>query len=114
MAHKIWKYKAVVDRVIDGDTIDITVDVGFSFSTQQRIRLLGVDTPESYGAKRCKAGIEVKKLMKKKLEGKEIIIETGKTGKYGRYLGTIWLGNLNINAWLVKKGLGKEYFGGKR
>jgi len=74
-----------VDRVVDGDTFDVTVDLGFRVTTYQRLRLVGVDTPEIRGPERPE-GLKVKEYVKGLIEGKELTIETFKVGKYGRYI----------------------------
>ena len=87
-----YRYKARLDRVIDGDTFDVSVDLGFTITTYQRLRLVGVDTPEIRGPERPE-GLKVKEYVKGLIEGKELIIETFKIGKYGRYICEVYLGN---------------------
>lgn len=116
----MYKYKAKVTRVVDGDTIDVTIDLGFKITTHQRIRLKGINTPETYTVK--KESEEYKKGMASKLfvidrikkNKDEVIVETNKdTGKFGRYIGDIWLADskISLNVELVEKGLAeyKEY-----
>jgi len=97
-----FTYKATVVRVVDGDTIDVTIQLGFGvWMHGQRIRLYGINAPE----KRTKKGKEVKALVTEMIEGKEIVLRTlkDKKGKYGRWLGIVeelTIGNLND--WLVK------------
>jgi len=116
----MYNYKAKVLRVIDGDTIDILIDLGWKIQIKDRIRFLGVDTPETRtrDKEEKKRGLEAKKYVIDKIEGKEIEIHTEKAGKFGRYLATVYYlegkKKINLNKELVKKGLGKEYFGGKR
>jgi len=87
-----YKYKARLDRVIDGDTYDVTVDLGFTITTNQRLRLVGVDTPEVRGPERPE-GLKVKAYVKDLIEGKKLTIETFKVGKYGRYICEVYLDN---------------------
>lgn len=110
----MYQYKAKVDRVVDGDTIDLIIDLGFKITTHQRIRLAEINTPETYNVKRdseeYKKGIKSKEFVEKRLadNNNEVMIETSKlTGKYGRYIGTIWLGDneVSLNKELVDKGL---------
>ena len=109
----MYKYKAKVERIVDGDTIDVIIDLGFKITTNQRIRFSGINTPETYNVKKTseeyKKGLAAKNYVTKRMEmnNSEIIIETSKdTGKYGRYIGTIWLPDSasSLNDELVEKG----------
>lgn len=71
-------YKAIVDRVVDGDTYDVTVDLGFKIYHKIRLRLRGVDTPEVYGSKACEEGRLASEFVKNLLENKTVIIRTYK------------------------------------
>ncbi len=79
----MYQYKATVEKWIDGDTVDLLIDLGLKVSTKQRFRVLDLDTPE-----RKEPGfMEAKDLAEKTLPiGTEIIVETHKTDKYGRWL----------------------------
>jgi micrococcal nuclease len=110
----MYQYKAKVERVVDGDTIDVVIDLGFKITTNQRIRFAGINTPETYNVKRDSEeyakGLLSKQFVEQRLtdNNNEIIIETDKyTGKYGRYLGTIYLTDsaITLNDELVEKGL---------
>ena len=80
-------YRAKVNRVVDGDTVDFEVDLGFYISIRIRTRLLGVDTPERGRQDFAKAtNILIDLLEQQKDEEGYVMIETGKTGKYGRWL----------------------------
>lgn len=106
----MYKYNAMVDRVVDGDTIDLMIDLGFDVWTHQRIRLSGIDTPE----KNTPLGKALKNHMANLLEGKKIIIDVTKPDKYGRYLGTLWLNEESlesINDQLYANKLAKLYSG---
>jgi len=104
----IYRIKSVY-KVVDGDTIDASIDLGFDISLTKRIRLAGVDTPESRttDAKEKALGLEVKEWLKKKLEGKEdIIVKTelpDSTEKYGRILGHLFIGDKEVSAVNKKK-----------
>ncbi len=109
----MYQYKAKVDRVVDGDTMDLIIDLGFKITTNQRIRLAGIDTPETYNVKKeseeYKKGKAAKDFVEKRLaaNNNEVVIETDKlTGKYGRYIGTIHLDDseISLNEELVSKG----------
>ena len=80
-------YRAKVNRVVDGDTVDFEVDLGFYISIRIRTRLLGVDTPERGRQDFAKAtNILIDLLEQQKDEEGYVMIETKKTGKYGRWL----------------------------
>jgi len=109
----MYKYKANVERIVDGDTIDVIIDLGFKITTNQRIRLAGINTPETYNVKKTseeyQKGLAAKNFVMERIEmnNSVIIIETNKdTGKYGRYIGTIWLpdNETSLNDELVEKG----------
>ena len=109
----MYQYKATVERVVDGDTLDITIDLGFKITTHQRIRLADIDTPEIYSVKKnseeYSRGMEVKKYVENRLAANNntLLVETEKvTEKYGRYVGTIFLADsdITLNDELVEKG----------
>ncbi len=109
--HKPSAYKFVVlnYRVIDGDTIDATVDLGFHITKTDRFRFLGMDAPEINHEKTRQAGQKAKQFVIKKLATAKVIeIETFKQGKFGRYLATIWLDqnyNKSLNQLLLDRNL---------
>ena len=109
----MYQYKAKVERVVDGDTIDLNIDLGFKIITNQRIRLAGIDTPEIYSVKRdseeYNRGMEAKQFVEDRMaaNNNQVIIETDKLiGKYGRYIGTIRVADkeITLNDELVEKG----------
>jgi micrococcal nuclease len=108
-----------VKKVIDGDTIDVVIDLGFSILFESRVRLAGIDTPESRTAdKHEKAlGLEAKKFLADKIkDAKNIVIKTEKldsSEKYGRILGWLYLdGNGNsVNHEMIEKGYAWGYLG---
>lgn len=109
----MYQYKAKVERVVDGDTIDIVIDLGFKITTNQRIRLADINTPETYNVKKdseeYKKGVAARQFVEQRLSenNNNILIETDKfTGKYGRYIGTIYLDDneKSLNDELVEKG----------
>lgn len=115
----MYKYNALIERVVDGDTIDIVINLGFKITTNQRIRLQGINTPETYNVKKdsdeYKAGMKAKEFVLKRIEDNdgEALIETEKdTGKYGRYIATVWLHDnaISLNDELVNKGFAKKAF----
>lgn len=119
--NELYTYKAKILEVIDGDTLDIVIDLGFEVSYKIRVRLLGVDTPEIHSK-----DLEIKKsgLISKKFvedwvgRNPEVIVSTvkDKTEKYGRILATIrpLTGNDALNDLLIKEKLAVSYFGGKK
>ena len=84
-------YNAEVLRVVDGDTFELKIDLGFKIVHENTFRLYGVNTPETRGKERPK-GLKVKEYVKKLIEGKMIVVETFKKGKFGRYVSEIYLG----------------------
>ncbi|NQU51782.1 MAG: thermonuclease family protein [Bacteroidetes bacterium] len=112
----MYKYKAIVERVVDGDTIDVVIDLGFKITTNQRIRLQGINAPETYNVKKdseeYKKGMVAKQYVIQRVEDNdgEAVVQTDKdVGKYGRYIGIIWLADstTSLNDELVEKGLAK-------
>ena len=112
----MYNYKAKLNRVVDGDTIDLIIDMGFKITTNQRIRLAFVDTPETFRRKHdsdeYKAGMASKNFVIKRFEENqnEMRIDTLKnTGKYGRFIGIIHLADseTTLNDELVEKGFAK-------
>ena len=90
-----YRYKGIVDRVVDGDTVDATLDVGFGVFTKQRLRIDDYDAPESWRPKteaEKEHGEAAKARAQELLEGKEVIFTTSKAvGIYGRYGASIEL-----------------------
>ena len=119
-------YRAKLERVVDGDTIDALIDVGFDIWVKKRIRYMGIDTWES----RTRDLDEKKKGLAAKARNLELINEVSSkpgyfrlqshgVGKYGRVLGAIYIkdkdGNtINVNTTLISEGHAYEYFGGKK
>ena len=106
MTEKTYVYNAYVEKIYDADTITCTIDCGFSLSMKrQKIRLHGINAPEVRGVAK-KAGIAARDHLRRKILHKNVLIKTfkDKKGKYGRYLGTVFLEKENINDWLVEMG----------
>lgn len=107
----MYEYRAFVRKVYDGDTITVDIDLGFDMVLKnQKIRLLGINTPEVRGKERA-AGLVSRDALRKKIGSKWITIKTqqDKKGKYGRWLGTIFILDENVNNWLLTEGLAEEY-----
>lgn len=118
----MYKYKAKCVRVVDGDTIDAEMDLGFNITIKKRIRLAGINAPESRtrDLEEKKLGLAAKDRLVELLDEGSLEIESKELGKYGRVLGvlTIYPNNLNlpcnVNDTLVKEGHAVKYDGGKR
>ena len=117
----IYRYKAEVLEVYDGDTCTLKVDLGFDINFVLKARLYGIDTPElrSKDLHEKEKAYIARDFVREKILGKEIRIETHKRGKYGRYLVDIYLKDDKekeycLNDLLVFNGLAKYYDGGKR
>ena len=108
----MFKYNAIVDNVVDGDTVDLSIDLGFSVWHKIRVRLLGIDTPEKW----FDYGKVVKQYVEQSLQGKQIQIVSTKQDKYGRYLVQIYLPGFRetFNQHLIDQGMAKSYFGASR
>jgi micrococcal nuclease len=110
----MYQYKAKVIRIVDGDTLEVELDLGFSIKLKERLRLDGVDTPEIYGVLKesntYAEGMVAFALTKEWLEktNYEIVVETFKKEKYGRYLAkvfsTIDSKSLTLNEFLISRG----------
>ena len=115
-----------INRVLDGDTIDVTIDLGFDLLKKERVRIAGVDTPEKRTRdKEEKAlGLDATAWMKEKLEGAikgddELTIRTelkGGVGKYGRLLGWLYVGDdeFSLNQQMITEGYAWAYDGGTK
>ena len=116
----MYEYKAKLKRVVDGDTCDAYIDLGFNVSVMKRIRFMGVDTWESRtrDLDEKKKGLLAKAFTKKMLEKNDccFTIKSHGVGKYGRVLGEIFIEGeeLSLNELLKKEGHAYEYFGGKK
>ena len=110
----MYEYKAKVHRIIDGDTVDVTIDLGFEMTTKQRIRLYGIDTPETRtrDLEEKARGKAAKARLLELLNdcGRQIVVRTTKKGKYGRILGKLLhaKSHENFNQTLLKEGHAKR------
>jgi len=113
-----YRVKKVL-KIVDGDTIDVDIDLGFNISYYQRVRLAGIDTPESRTTdkKEKTLGLEVKDRLKKAVDAAtKIVIKTEKpdsSEKYGRILGWVFLDDnkVSINQTLIDEGYAWGYMG---
>ena len=114
----MYIYKAKCLKVVDGDTIDAQIDLGFDTHKVISIRLVGINAAESRTrdleekARGLAAKQFVKDILKK--HKNEFVLHSQGVGKYGRCLGEIFLGDVNLNELLITEGHAVEYFGGKR
>ena len=116
LVHSVMrKYPATLVKVVDGDTIDATIDIGFDIFIKKRIRLRGINAPEtrSKDKEEAKRGKKTKRRLKEILDlsdGKFEVTLHGR-GKFGRYLGEIFVEQheKSVNSMLINEGLAKEY-----
>jgi micrococcal nuclease len=112
-------YVRKVDNVVDGDTIDVLIDLGFDILFQSRVRLAGIDTPESRtkDLKEKALGLESKEYLKKNLkDAKSVVIKTEKmdsSEKYGRILGWVYVNGdtESLNDKMINDGYAWGYLG---
>ena len=115
-----------INKVLDGDTIDVTIDLGFDLYKKERVRIAGVDTPEkrTRDLEEKELGIDATNWLKEKLEGAicgddDLVIRTelvGGVGKYGRLLGWLYVGTeeLSLNEQMIDEGYAFPYDGGTK
>ncbi len=104
----MYTYYTKIENVVDGDTVDVFIDLGFKVWRSERIRLVGVDTAE----KNTPYGKATKAYLTQLLAGKLVKLEVFKPDKYGRYLGKIYINSeISINDQMVAKGMAKGYMG---
>jgi len=125
----MYEYKAIVDRVVDGDTIKCTIDLGFSTWKKVTVRMEGINTPESRtrDLEEKERGLAAKSRLQEilKYNDNQCILKVSGLGKFGRALATVFVENLspvvtegitlvNVNNQLITEGHAVEYHGGKR
>tara|TARA_B100000927_G_scaffold238499_1_gene199434 strand:+ start:90 stop:506 length:417 start_codon:yes stop_codon:yes gene_type:complete len=109
-------YKCKIDRVVDGDTVDVDIDLGFGiWLRKQRIRMYGIDTPESRTSDPIEKvyGKAATAYLVKWTSGGGLTLKTHKDGKgkYGRILGELWCGDTNINIKMIEEHHAVRYHG---
>tara|TARA_Y100001937_G_scaffold106284_1_gene147790 strand:+ start:588 stop:1022 length:435 start_codon:yes stop_codon:yes gene_type:complete len=119
----MWTYRAKVIKVVDGDTVDVDIDLGFGiWQKNERVRIMGIDTPESRTRNKIekKFGLAAKAKLKSLL-GKNTVLKTtinkkgvDMKGKFGRVLGDFLLDNKSIADIMCKTGHAVAYFGGSK
>lgn len=109
----MYVYNAKVIRWVDGDTVDVDIDLGFDIVLHnQRVRLWGIDAPEPHtrDLSEKQRGLEAKSYCERTVpEGSRIQLKTYKEGKYGRILGEVLYNNININLLLIEEGHAVKY-----
>jgi micrococcal nuclease len=114
----MYYYKVEILRVVDGDTVDVRMDLGFNVWHKCRVRLVGINAPESRtrDKEEKKRGLAAKDWLINILESAQTDIEMQShgVGKYGRVLGVLYINDVNINDLMVKEGHAEVYDGGKR
>jgi micrococcal nuclease len=126
----MYEYNAIVDRVIDGDTIDCTIDLGFRTWKKIRVRMEGINTPESRTrdleekARGKAAAARLEEILN--LNNNKCVLKVSGIGKFGRALASVYVTSLspidgpssltliNVNKQLIEEGHAVEYHGGKR
>ena len=119
----MYEYFCKIQRVVDGDTVDISVNLGFDIWHNARVRMMGIDTPESRtrNLEEKALGLASKARLKELLKGKKVKIVCSKEGKgkFGRILADVHTidkeGNdVNVNNRLIEEGHARPYYGGKK
>jgi micrococcal nuclease len=100
---KLYYYKGIVTYVVDGDTYDILVSMGFDMYQMIRFRLSYYNTPEVRGEER-EEGLRVKAKVQEMIEGKEVIIRSTKKGSFSRYLAELWVDDIHLGDYLYENG----------
>jgi micrococcal nuclease len=112
----MYEYKCNITRVVDGDTVDAEIDCGFDIIYKSRIRLYGIDTPESRTRnldEKARGKLASQFIKDKIAEAKLVKVKTklDKKGKFGRVLGSIIADDLDLNQTMIAKHLAVAYFG---
>ena len=109
----MFEYNAICTRVVDGDTIDARVDLGFSVWIECRVRLEGIDAPETRtkNVEEKQAGLKTKAFLQAIRHecGHKFVLKSHGVGKYGRCIGTIYVHGEDINQRLLAEGYAERY-----
>ncbi len=98
------EYNAHVEYVYDGDTITVDVELGFTISKEEKLRLARIDAPELRGAERPQ-GLIARDALRELIDGKDITFTNEGTGKYGRTIAEVYIDDtINVSDWLVRNG----------
>tara|TARA_R100001129_G_scaffold182963_2_gene164455 strand:- start:198 stop:623 length:426 start_codon:yes stop_codon:yes gene_type:complete len=113
----MYEYSCEVERVVDGDTIDVVLDLGFDILFKSRIRLFGIDTPESRTRnldEKARGKLAAKFLSDAIKTAEQVVIRTelkDSRGKFGRVLGTVVCDGIDINEAMIENFMAAKYFG---
>ncbi len=113
----MYEYKIIVKKVVDGDTLDADIDLGFNTLVRRRLRVTGIDTPESRtkDLKEKEMGLKAKKLVADAVKNAEtVIVKSYGEDKYGRVLVDLFCDGKNIAEKLITEGLAWKYDGGTK
>lgn len=111
-----YKVKEIL-KVVDGDTVDVLIDLGFGLMKKERVRVAGVDTPEkrTKDAREKSLGLDASQFTFEWFsQDGEVIVKTSKEGKYGRMLGWFYRDGECLNTRLIKEGWAFAYEGGRK
>lgn len=114
---ELYNYRVkAITKIVDGDTFDCIIDLGFEVLLESRIRMAGIDAPESRtrDLEEKKFGLYAKEWLTNKLIGDSIIIQTefnDEKGKFGRILGTVFVDGVNINETMIAEHVAARYHG---
>ena len=112
----MYEYKCKLVKVVDGDTVDVDIDLGFGvWLRNQRIRMYGIDAPESRTSDKVEKvyGMAAKDFVIKWTNAGDLVLKTFKDGKgkYGRILGELWYNDVNINQRMIEEHHAVKYYG---
>ena len=109
----MYEYKAELVRILDGDTVDAKIDLGFDVWVKKRIRFLGIDAPETRtrDLEEKQAGLKAKSRVEALFDASNgmFVLRSHGVGKYGRVLGEIFIDKVNLNNLLIEEGLASKY-----
>ncbi len=105
----MYKYQGEIKKVVDGDTIDVLLDLGFSTFRLVRCRLARINTPELKNTTTKQQALDAKSKLTAFLGGKKIVVESKKIDCYGRSLAEVWADAINVSDWLLENGLAEKY-----
>jgi len=105
-----------IKKIIDGDTFDCIMDLGFDVLLEARVRMMGIDTPESRtrDLEEKKFGLLAKEYLTEKLATEDLIVTTevdNEKGKFGRILGWVWANGVNVNKQMIDENMAVAYHG---
>jgi micrococcal nuclease len=108
--HTLHHYSATLERIVDGDTIDVLLDLGFKVFTHQRLRLLAIDTPERGQPGYLEATHELAELLAPDGRQQPLIVHTIKRDGFGRWLADVWVegSDTSINEQMIERGHARD------